>query len=307
MIANFFNKTKPITTLSLIVLLGIYYISAVFIKDSESLSVILLIKKLGFFLWLIPLLLIFNFIIQKNKLSSDNSYALLLVVLLLGTFYESFLSNFIVFSNIALLLSYRKIYSLRSGINTKMKLFDAAFWIGISTLIYSWSILYLLLIYIGLLIYEKVSVKNLLIPIVGFVTPIVIFFTYHLYFESLHIFYSSFNFDSRINFRSYYSLQFMIPILFLGVILGWSILTVTPRIVLISNNLKLSWNVILNHLLISIVIVGFSPIKNGSELFYLVFPTVIIITNFIQKSKSSFFKNLILYLFLLISISVYFL
>ena len=307
MIANFFNKTKPITTLSLIVLLGIYYISAVFIKDSESLSVILLIKKLGFFLWLIPLLLIFNFIIQKNKLSSDNSYALLLVVLLLGTFYESFLSNFIVFSNIALLLSYRKIYSLRSGINTKMKLFDAAFWIGISTLIYSWSILYLLLIYIGLLIYEKVSVKNLLIPIVGFVTPIVIFFTYHLYFESLHIFYSSFNFDSRINFRSYYSLQFMIPILFLVVILGWSILTVTPRIVLISNNLKLSWNVILNHLLISIVIVGFSPIKNGSELFYLVFPTVIIIANFIQKSKSSFFKNLILYLFLLISISVYFL
>lgn len=307
MIANFFNKTKPITTLSLIVLLGIYYISAVFIKDSESLSVLLLIKKLGFFLWLIPLLLIFNFIIQKNKLSSDNSYALLLVVLLLGTFYESFLSNFIVFSNIALLLSYRKIYSLRSGINTKMKLFDAAFWIGISTLIYSWSVLYLLLIYIGLLIYEKVSVKNLLIPIVGFVTPIVIFFTYHLYFESLHIFYSSFNFDSRINFKSYYSLQFMIPILFLVVILGWSILTVTPRIVLISNNLKLSWNVILNHLLISIVIVGFSPIKNGSELFYLVFPTVIIIANFIQKSQSSFFKNLILYLFLLISISVYFL
>jgi len=307
MIANFFNKTKPITTLSLIVLLGVYYISAVFLKESYSLSTFLFIKKLVFFLCLILLLLIFNFIIQKNKLSSDNSYALLLVVLLLGTFYKSFLSNVVIFTNIGLLLSYRKIYSLRSGVNTKMKVFDAAFWIGISTLIYSWSILYLLLIYIGLLIYEKVSVKNLLIPIVGFVTPIIIFFTYHLYFESLAVFYNCFNFEVNLDFGAYYSLKFLAPILFLIIILGWAIVSVTPRIVLISNKLKLAWNVVLNHLLISIVIVVLSSTKNGSEMFYLVFPSVIIIANFIQKTQSLFFKNLLLYLFLIISIVVYFL
>ncbi len=307
MIANFFNKTKPITSFSIVILLFIYYCISILMEDFNSFSVLFIVDKLFYFFWYVLFLLIVNFIIKKNKLTQDNSYALLLIVFMLGTFPKTIFLNYIVFSNITLLLSYRKIYSLRSEINTKIKLFDAAFWIGISTLIYSWSVLYIFLIYIGIFIYQKVSFKNLLIPIVGFITPVFIYFTYSFYFNSLTTFYERFDYNFKLVFVTYNSLRFLIPIILLIIMLLWSILSVTPKIILISNNLKFSWSVLINHLLISIVIIIFSPVKNGVEFFYLAFPASIIITNFLERSKLTIFKNILLYLFLVISISVYFL
>tara|TARA_R110001583_G_scaffold27778_1_gene98999 strand:+ start:32073 stop:32996 length:924 start_codon:yes stop_codon:yes gene_type:complete len=307
MIANFFNKSKPINDFNIILLLIVYYFSSALLFGSAEFSVLFLVKKIGFLFCLILFLLIFKFIIEKNNLTKSNSYALLLIVMLLGTFSEAILSTVFLFSNLILLLSYRKIYSLRSGINTKLKLFDAAFWVGVSALIYSWSIFYILLLYIGIFIYQKVSFKNLMIPVIGLATPIVIYFTYNFYFDSLPIFYSRFNYSVNLDFGAYNSLKFLVPILFLMSTLLWSIIKATPKIVSISNNLKFSWNVLIYHLLISVVLIVVSPLKNGSELFYLLFPSAIIITNFLQKSTSTLIKNVVLYLFLLISVSVYFL
>jgi len=307
MIANFFNKTKPVTVFTIVLLLFLYYSFGCIKNNFEFFSVIYFIKKTVIFSLFILFLLIFKFIIKKNKLTKDNSYALLLVVLFLGTFSEAIFSNPIFFSNLILLLSIRKIYPLRSGINTKLKLFDAAFWIGISTLLYSWSIFYIFLIYVAMLIYKKVSLKNLLIPIIGLVTPLFIYGTYCFYFDKLPIFYDRFNYNISLNFEAYNSLKFIIPISFLVIMLLGSLVILTPKIVTISNNLKFSWNVLINHLLISILIVIMSPIKNGSELFFIIFPATIIIANFIQKTESVILKNVLLYLFLILSISVYFL
>ena len=305
MIANFFKKTKPVNIFNIVVLFILFYLTSIFIDDSIEFSFNFLIKKIIFFFFFF--FLIFKFIVKKNKLTKDNSYSLLIAVLILGTFPAAMFSNTIIFSNIILLLSYRKIYSLKSGLDTKMKLFDAAFWIGIATIVNSWSIFYMLLIYGGIIIYQKGGIKNLTTPIIGLVTPIFIYFTYEFYFDNLTVFYNRFKYDINLDFSAYNSMKFLIPLLFLVTILVWAILKVTPKIVSISNNLKFSWNTILNHLLISVIIIGLSPVKNGSELFYLVFPSAIIITNFLQNSKSFIFKNVLLYLFLIVAVSVYFL
>jgi len=307
MIANFFNKSKPVNVFITTLLLLLLYVFSNFGQNSVAFSLSFLIKKIVLFFIVVFFFLILKFIIEKNKLTKDNSYASLLGVFLLGAFSEVFFSNEVLFSNLILMLSFRKIYSLRSGINTKLKLFDAAFWIGISTIIYSWSILYLILIYVGIIVYRKLNLKNLLIPVIGFSTPILIYFTYNFYVDDLTIFYSAFNYSVNLNFINYNSLKFLIPITVLITVLLWSLVLVTPKIILVSNHLKSSWSVILNHLMIGIVVVILSPIKNGSEIFYIIFPSVIIITNFLQKSKSKTFKNLILYLFLILAISVYFL
>jgi len=98
-----------------------------------------------------------------------------------------------------------------------------------------------------------------------------------------------------------------LPITFIVTILLWSVFSVTPKLVLVGNKLKLSWQVIINHLLIALTIIVLSPIKNGSEFYFLLFPLGVIFANFLQISSSKTFKNMVLYLFLLISISVYFL
>jgi len=307
MIANFFNKTKPATIFILVALLFVYYFTATFLLHSAELSFNFLIKRISFFVFIALLLLIVNFIVKKNKLTKDNSYALLLMVFLLGTFPEAMFSSNIVFANFALMLGFRKIYSLRTGVDTKLKLFDACFWIGVAILFYSWSIFYVLLVYLGMIIHQKLTVKNLFIPIVGFVTPVIIYFTYCLYFEDAAFFYNKFNYEINLDFSSYTSLKLLIPFIFLSITLLWSLLKVTPKVVSVRNNFKFSWDVLINHLLISAVIIVLAPTKNGSELFFLIFPSAVIVANLMHLIKSKIFINAVLYGFLLISVAVYFL
>jgi hypothetical protein len=307
MIANFFSKTKPVTIFSIVTLLFVYFFTATFLLHSAELSFIFLIKRISFFIFISLLLLIVNFIVKKNKLTKDNSYALLLMVFLLGTFPEAMFSSNIIFANFALMLGFRKIYSLRTGVDTKLKLFDACFWIAVATLFYSWSIFYILLVYLGMIIHQKLTVKNLFIPIVGFLTPMLIYFTYCFYFEDAAFFYNKFNYEINLDFSSYTSLKLLIPFIFLSITLLWSLLKVTPKVVSVRNNFKFSWDVLINHLLISAVIIVLAPTKNSSELFFLIFPSVVIVANLMHLIKSKIFKNAVLYGFLLISVAVYFL
>jgi len=308
MIANFFSITKPITLLRIFILLFVYILADLFSQDLAMFTWTSFSQKTGFFFLCIFMLLVVNFIIRKNSLTQNNSYALLLFVFLLGIFSETISSSTLAISNLILLFGLRKMYSLRTGLNTKMKLFDAGFWIAIATLVYFWSIAYFLLIYIAIIVYNKVSLKNLTIPIVGFFTPLLLYFTYAFYTDNLALFFNCFNYTIGLDFYLYNNLKLLIPITFVFTILVWAVLTVTPKIVLISNPLKLAWNVLVHHLVISLFVVAISPVKNGSEMFFLVFPSAIIITIFLQKKKdSSVFKNLILYMFFAISVVVYFL
>jgi hypothetical protein len=307
MIANFFNKSKPVTIFAIILLLLVYYVSSTFLYKYESFSFFFVIKTVGFFLVFLALLFIMKFIIQKNNLTQDNSFALLLAVLLLGTFYETMFSNNIVFANITLLFAFRKLYSLKSGMNTKQKLFDAGFWVGIATLIYSWSILYVLLIYVAMLIYKRLNFKNIFIPLVGLGAPLFLYFTYCFYFDNLIAFNNCWQFASSFNYNSYNQFKYLIPITFLVTLFLWSVVSLSSKVVKRGVNYKRSFNLVFSHLLISAVIVALAPIKNGSEMFFAIFPLVIFISNFLEKSKSENFKNLILYLFFIISVGVYFL
>lgn len=307
MIANFFSKTKPATIFFLVALLFVYFFTATFLFHSPEISFQFLVKRIGFFIFIALLLLIVNFIVKKNKLTKDNSYALLLMVFLLGTFSDAMFSSDIVFANFALMLGLRKIYSLRSGVDTKLKLFDACFWIGMATLFYSWSIFFVLLVYVGMIVHQKRTVKNLFIPVVGFLTPMLIYFTYCLYFESATFFYNKFSYEFNLDFSSYTTIKLLIPAVFLSMALLWSLLKVTPKVVSVRNNFKFSWDVLINHLLISITIVVLAPIKNGSELFFVIFPSAVMIANLMHHIRSKIIRNMILYAFLLVSVSVYFL
>jgi len=305
MIANFFNKSKPVNIIYLIVLLFVYFLinSLLIFQDQPFFD--FLLKILGLFLVNVGILFLANFIVFKNKLIHNNYYPQLLVVLLLGMFPEVMLNANLVLSNLFLLLAFRKIFSLKSNINTKGKIFDSGFWIGMAMLFYSWSFLFLALVYVSIIVYKKTDFRNFIIPIIGFITPVFIYFTYLFYFDNLPIFYNHFNLEYSFNFEMYKSVKIVFPLLFLVIVLIWSILNVSSKFMLVNNVHKYSWVVVLWLLFISILMVVFSTIKNSSELLFVIFPSAIIIGNFIQKSESSLLKNSVLYIFLLFSFEVY--
>ncbi|MFD1294924.1 DUF6427 family protein [Lutibacter holmesii] len=307
MIANFFNKTKPIVFFILASLLFVYYILAIANFKFEAFSFLWLAQQFGFFVLIIGFLLISSFIIKKNTLTQNNSYALLLLVLLLGTFYEAMFDVPIVIANVFLLLGFRKVYSLRTISATKLKLFDAGFWFGVAALFYAWSIIFVLLIYVALIIFERINVKNLIRPIVGVITPIFIYFIYCFAFGSVNDFYNCWEFNFNVNYTSYNNLKLLLPISVSLAAVIWSIVTLTPKVSVSGIHIKRAWRIVLNHLIFAAIIIAFAPIKNGSEMLFMIFPFSVIITNYLRISPSENFKNLLLYLFLILSISVYFL
>ena len=307
MIANFFNKTKPVIIVNLLLLFAIFYVAATFLFKTIDFSITSLGLSLAVFIGFVFMLLLINFILRKNNLTEDNSYALYIIIVLLGSFYETLFPIKLFFSNLLLLFAFRKIYSLKSGFNTKSKLFDAGLWIGISSILYTWSILFLVLVYIGLFIYNKITLKNLAIPVIGFLFPIIGFFTYHFYFDSTELFYNKLVFNYNLDFSNYNQLKYLIPLSFLITILLWSIAFLIPKILQVSTIFKTTLQLIIGHFIISVIIIVFAIHKNGSELLFLVFPSGIIIANFLQKTSSNIFKNLVLYLFFIVSVVVYFL
>ena len=307
MIANFFNKTKPVIIVNLLLLFAIFYIAATFLFKTIEFSTASLGLSLAIFIGFIFMLLLINFILRKNNLTEDNSYALFIIIVLLGSFYETIFSINLFFSNLLLLFAFRKIYSLKSGLNTKSKLFDAGLWIGISAILYTWNVLFLVLVYIGLFIYNKKTLKNLAVPIIGVLFPIIGVFTYHLYFGSTELLYNKLVFNYNLDFSNYNQLKYLIPLSLLTTVLIWSIVFLIQKILEVSTTFKSALQLIISHLLISVVILIFSIQKNGSELLLLVFPSGIIIANFLQKTSSNTFKNIVLYLFLIVSVVVYFL
>ena len=163
------------------------------------------------------------------------------------------------------------------------------------------------MVYASIIIYKKIDFRNFIIPIIGFVTPIFLYVTFLFYFDNLTVFYNHFNFEYSLDFEFYKSLKILIPLLFLGLILLWAMLNVSPKFMLVNNVHKMSWTVVLWLLLISVSVAVFAPLKTSSELLFVIFPSAIIIANFLQKKESLILKNGILYLFLLLSVAIYFL
>ena len=299
MIANFFNQTKPINFLALSVLVLLIFISAL-IQGFEGDASLFVFVKYGLFL-IAAILTVFmlNFIIRKNALCEDNSYAILFYILLWGMFPNSLLNGGIFVSSTILLFAFRRLYSLRSPLRTKEKIFDSAFWIGIATVFYLWSFLFLLLVYAAISLFRKADWKNILIPIVGFITPVFLIYTYLLAFDDMERFLRIWTFDFELNVSHYSSFDFVWPIVFISVLFLFAIVPTTKKSLLAKIDFKSTWQLLIVHLIVALAILLIAPDKDGSEFSFLFFPLSIIFANFIQILEKYWIQEGILYLFVI--------
>ncbi len=307
MIANFFNKTKPINFIFLSILITIVYIignQAILIND---ITFNFILKKIFFLFLLILSIFIINFIIRKNILTDDNSFAILFYILLFGIFPFSFSDGNILVSNLILLFAYRRIYSLRSALKPKEKIFDSAFWIGLASLFYVWSFLYLFLLFFAIFIFNKLSWKNILIPFIGWITPIFLFYTYLLLIGDLSFFDDYWKLQFNFEYYIYLNYRLLVPISFLIFFGLFAIPPITQKNLLAKIDFKSTWFVLLAHIITALIIVLIAPKKNGSEFSFLFFPLSILYANYLQITEKYWLKELVLFNFFILLIVVYFL
>ncbi len=299
MIANFFNQTKPINFLVLSLLVLLIFLSTL-IQGYEGETNLFFFVKYGLFLFAAILtVFVLNFIIRKNALCEDNSYAILLYILFWGVFPSSLLNGGVFVSNFILLFAFRRLYSMRSPLRTKEKIFDSSFWIGIASIFYLWSFLFLVLVYAAIWLFRRADWKNIWIPIVGYMTPVFLAYTYLLAFDDVERFLGIWTFDFQLDVSPYGSFDFLWPIIFTSLLFLFAIYPTTRKSLLAKIDFKSTWQLLIVHLAVSLVLLLIAPAKDGSEFSFLFFPLTIIFANFLQILERYWIKEGILYLFLL--------
>ncbi|TVZ56270.1 hypothetical protein OD91_1552 [Lutibacter sp. Hel_I_33_5] len=289
MLANFFENSKPINFI-LIAGLFILYFFASLINDFATFY---LLSLGGCFLLLIGQFFLFNFIVKKNGLTYDNTFSFFFFVVGLGLFSSIFFNIKSLFLGVFMLLFLRKVYSLQNHTNGIKKLFDGGFWLGICFLFEPYIIVFIFLLYAAVYLYQKITFRELLVPIIGFVTPLFLYFTYCFWNEATEDFNNLFSVVFDFDFSILLESKFLIPILFLGIFSVISVFIKTPKVISVSNTFKFSWILLLVHLLIAFIFLFFYPNKSELEFQFLLFPTAIILGNGFEILKNKIVRDLI--------------
>ncbi|MDC1261121.1 DUF6427 family protein [Polaribacter sp.] len=303
MLTNFFGKSKPI---NFIVLLLVFF-CAFFLNSFHSFSAsemkpFFMVEKTVFFLVLTFLLFGVNFIISRNKLTLDNSYALLFYLLVIS-FFSKHLYDYQVFLEYFLHLFFlRKVYSLQTLKEVFKKLFDAGFWLGVMCLMNPFLIVFSLLLFTAIIVHKRVRFQTLLIPVIGFLIPIFLFFTYSFWIGELSLFTDKFIFYTTYDFSRYQEASFLAPLGVLSFFLLFAIFMKTGSAFSVNNRFRKSWILLLSHLFTSISYLFITFDRDGSELLIAAFPVAVILANGFESIQRNFLKEIGLILFVLIAL-----
>lgn len=296
MLSSFFNKNKYSVLVSVLGFYILSFLTSLFLSYTSNYNSNTLLLQIGNFGIGLLLFFLYLFIVRKNYLTKNNFYALFIFALFILNFFEVYAENYFLLSCLFLSLGLRKVFSLKSPSNVKQKLFDSGFWIGLSGFFFFWNILFMPLIFLALFFFKKQSFRNIIIPFVGFLASSFLGFTYRFFFNKELFFIVSPEF-SLSYFYSY-------KIIFTGVFLFFTflgILIFSAKILSIKNHFQSYWKLLVTQLFLSLLIVILAKDKHIAS-FLLIFPSMCIISLFLERVSKVWIKEASLIILVLVAI-----
>ncbi len=306
MLANFFEKTKPINSL----LVGLLFCAGFFLYAFRIHS--LEISPKIFFIWggyffsSFFFLLLSGFVSFQKKAIEQSLFIPLFVVLLFGMFPQVYQPNGILFLFFVLMLCYRKMTSLDQKGGELSKLFDSGLLMGVALVFCNWTLLYLVVLYSAIFLFGKVSFRNLLAPLFGLLLPSFFFFSYCFLFDQLEYFFAQFLFEFSVDFDFYSSQKLWTPLkicLFLSL---FSVIFNFRKIIVISDKFRLNYVLVLVAFVMGLGIIALTPHKNGTEFLFVLLPTSILIAQLVESISKIWLRDLCVLGLMLYSVTLFF-
>ncbi|TLP80766.1 DUF6427 family protein [Maribacter sp. ACAM166] len=305
MISSIFDKTKPVNFIILLVFLFLFYWSVQFYLFDYTFSEIELASSIAVLVTLLFSVFVVDFVVKRNKLTGSNSYAILYFTLLFVIFPESLGDSDAIFTSFFLLLAMRRLLSIKSLKNIKLKIFDAGLWICVSSIFYEWAILYLILVFVAIYIYEPKNIRNWLIILsVGICFFMILYGTLVLLDETSFLnnhYHFTVDFNSLFPIKWWSNIKLTLYALF-NIGLGFWIFIhlnkagmgkfVVMRLIGLSFIIGLVVNILVTSENTNAVIITF-------------FPSVVYIVNYLESVKKPKFLELILILSIVVPILVF--
>lgn len=294
MLTNLFSKSKPIGYVVIgLLLLAVYFIHLVSNLDWLQ-SPAIIIEKSFLFIAVVFSVLLIQFITVKNYLAVNNLYSLFLYACFLILFPTFFDDSELIIANLFVLLALRRIISLQTLNQPKIKIFDASLWIFLATLFESWTILYFLMIYLAIIWYIKKDYRHWIIPVIALLTVTILFYTYSLFYDIDLVAFWTNKYAVGFNFSYFESVYQNIAIsFFASVAVLFTVYQLTHLKSIASNQLNLYKNIVLCFI-IGVVIYCIAPQKSNGLLVFTFFPLSIIGGNFIANTPTKWVKEAVL-------------
>jgi hypothetical protein len=213
---------------------------------------------------------------------------------LIVVFPEVLLDSNAILCSFFILLAVRRLLSLRSLKNIKLKIFDATLWIMVASLFYDWALMYLLLVFVAIYFYQPKNIRNWLIPFVSIFTMSIITFAIlalinNPYYLSEHY---NFNFDIKTgNFNDFKVgayLFFYVFIVLLSGFLGYI------KLGNVGVGRLVSMRLILYLFLIGLLIYLFKSSLDNHPIMITFFPAVVFMASYVETIKRDRIKELVL-------------
>ncbi|MBD0850582.1 DUF6427 family protein [Maribacter arenosus] len=305
MITSIFGKTKPINYIIVLTFLFLFYWGVHFslydrvYEPEELLGQTFILGLLLFSVFIV------NFVVKRNKITLANSYAILFYALLLVVFPETLTDNMAILSNFFVLLAIRRLISMRSLKKLKIKIFDASIWIMFASLFYDWAILFLLVVFIAIYIYEPKNFKNWLAPIAAIFAVLMISSAYLVLTDNLEFLFTHYQFSIQfdvgyyLNWASSSKLIIYMLLLFILTIMAFIKLgnsgigkIVTTRLIVFSLIIGLILNVLISSEDLHPILLTF-------------FPASVLMTSYVESIKRDNIKEIVLIFSILIPFAVF--
>ena len=295
MIASVFSKTRPFNYLVIGILSLVFFVLKTISTASADATWVYYAEELGLFLLVLGSVFLTNFIALKNGLTKGNNYALLLFFVFLLFFSSMFQNKNIIISNFLLLLALRRLISLKSLLSTKEKIFDASFWILLAALFHFWSIFYIVLVFIAIILHVSKDYRNWIIPFIALLAVTILFFLANSLLDNSLM--STLLSKTYISFDFYY-FDNVYQRIALAVFTSISLFAFVLHVFDIPNkalNMQSSHKTILFSFILGVGIYVLSANKNNGCFAFCFGPLAIIGANFIEKIENNWVKEIVVY------------
>jgi len=293
MITRFFKISKPFHYI--LFLLGLTFTFFIQHRNKSGTESLTAGLELGitFLCFLLSIFLVV-FIITKNRLTQNNSFAALYFCLFIFLFPDSLNNYGIIISNMFMLLAFRRIISMNTKTNLKKKYYDTGLWLCIAVFFYSLSALYIIPFLATIFLWRTDRFKNIIVFFLGITTVLFLnlllsiifnFSAPEIAFQDL-----KFSFD----FLSFSSFQLKVSYFALFTLAGCSVVKIINGTILKNNPSRPLFIIILLIFISSIIMALISNINVPQNFLFSFFPISVIAANFTQDQKSNWISNLII-------------
>jgi len=160
---------------------------------------IYVVTSISFVLTLITAFLLNQFAINNGLSAKVSTLIALIYLLLTSSMVEEFHNNPVVWINFILVFVLGNLMQLPYVSNNIPVVFNASFLIGVASLFYSPLVFLVLFIWMAIIIHRLITLRNIIVSLVGIILPYVFLLTWFFYkdilLEESYVLFDSLNFD----------------------------------------------------------------------------------------------------------------